>query len=64
MEIKVIGSDIEKALKIFKREIQKDGLLRELRQRQYYEKPSVKSRRKQREAVKKRLKKSRFKHDR
>ncbi|MDA8168100.1 MAG: 30S ribosomal protein S21 [Nitrospiraceae bacterium] len=64
MEIKVNGNDIEKALKIFKREVQKDGLLKELRERQYYEKPSVRSRRKQREALKKKMKKVRLRASR
>jgi small subunit ribosomal protein S21 len=37
----------------------KDGILKELRNRRAYEKPSVKSRRKQREARRRRLKASR-----
>lgn len=60
MEIKVNGNDVEKALKILKRQIQKDGLLRELKERRFYEKPSVKSRRKQREAHKRRMKNARM----
>ena len=56
MEIRVNDKDLEKALKFLKREIQKDGLLGELKKRRFYEKPSVKMRRKQREARKRRLK--------
>jgi small subunit ribosomal protein S21 len=56
LEIRVNDRDVEKALKILKREVQKDGLLGELKKRRYYEKPSVKLRRKQREAQKRRLK--------
>ncbi len=56
MEIKVNDNDVERALKALKREIQKDGLLGEIKKRRYYEKPSVKLRRKQREAQKRRLK--------
>lgn len=64
MEIRVNGNDVEKALKILKRQIQKDGLLRELKERRFYEKPSVKSRRKQREAHKRRMKNARMRKQR
>ncbi len=37
---------IDKALRRFKKECQKTGILAELRKREYYEKPSVKRRRK------------------
>ncbi|PIQ93204.1 MAG: 30S ribosomal protein S21 [Nitrospirae bacterium CG_4_10_14_0_8_um_filter_41_23] len=53
MEIKVYGNDIEKALKVLKRELQKEGLFKEIKKRGSYEKPSEKERRKQREARKK-----------
>ena len=56
MDIKVYGNDIEKALKLLKRQLQKDGLFKELKNRSFYEKPSEKQKRKQREARKKRLK--------
>jgi small subunit ribosomal protein S21 len=64
LEIKVNGNDVEKALKILKRQLQKDGLLRELKERRFYEKPSVKSRRKQREAHKRRMKNARIRRQR
>lgn len=60
MDIKVYGNDIEKALKLLKRQLQKDGLFKELKNRSFYEKPSEKQKRKQREARKKRLKAMRF----
>jgi len=56
LEIRVTDNDVERALKILKREVQKTGLLGELKKRRYYEKPSVRMRRKQREAQKRRLK--------
>jgi len=56
LEIRVTDNDVEKALKILKRQIQKSGLLGELKKRRFYEKPSVKLRRKQRDAQKRRLK--------
>ncbi len=60
MDIKVYGNDVEKALKSLKRQLQKEGLFREFKQRSFYEKPSVKEKRKRREAMKKRLKTQRF----
>lgn len=61
MEIRVNGNDVERALKILKRELQKEGLFKEIKQRGYYEKPSEKEKRKRREARKKRMKALRFK---
>lgn len=61
MDIKVQGRDIEKALKSLKRQMQKEGLFREVKQRSFFEKPSVKKKRKQREAQRKRMKALRFK---
>ena len=60
MEIKVNGNDVERALKILKRELQKDGLFREIKKRSFYEKPSEKEKRKQREAQKRKRKTLRF----
>jgi len=56
LEIKVVGNDVEGAIKLLKRKIQRDGLLRDLKERRFYEKPSVKTKRKQREAQKRRRK--------
>ncbi len=61
MDIKVYGNDVEKALKSLKRQLQKEGLFKEVKQRSFFEKPSVKEKRKRREALKKRLKAQRFK---
>jgi small subunit ribosomal protein S21 len=61
LDIKVYGNDIEKALKTLKRQLQKEGLFKEIKQRSFFEKPSVKEKRKQREAQKKRIKALRFK---
>ena len=47
MKVDVIGNDVEKALKILKRNLSRDGLFREMRNRKFYEKPSVKKKRKQ-----------------
>jgi small subunit ribosomal protein S21 len=60
LDIKVFGNDIEKALKTLKRQMQKEGLFKEIKRRSFFEKPSVKEKRKQREARKKRMKSVRF----
>jgi len=56
LDIKVTGNDVEKAIKSLKRQLQKEGLFKEIKLRSYYEKPSVKDKRKRREAQKKRMK--------
>ena len=50
MEVKVYDNDVEKALKVLKNKLAKSGILKELKARKYYEKPSVKKKRKSREA--------------
>jgi len=60
LDIKVYGNDVEKALKSLKRQLQKEGLFKEIKQRSFYEKPSVKEKRKKREAAKKRVKALKF----
>ncbi|MBI4682847.1 MAG: 30S ribosomal protein S21 [Nitrospirae bacterium] len=61
MEIKVRGNNIEKAIRDLKIKLQKEGIFRELKKRRYYEKPSVKEKRKRIEARKKRMKAFKFK---
>jgi small subunit ribosomal protein S21 len=56
LEITVNGRDVEKAIRELKRKIQRDGIFRELKNRRFYEKPSLKKKRKQREARKRRAK--------
>ena len=58
IEVDVRG-DIEYAIRQLKKKLQMDGIKRELKRREYYEKPSVKKRRKQAEAKRKMRK---FKH--
>ena len=54
MKIEVIDNQIEPALKALKREMLKSGAFKEMKRRAYYEKPSVKRKRKQADARKKR----------
>jgi small subunit ribosomal protein S21 len=55
LEIRVDGN-IEKAIRLLKRKMQNDGLFRELKNRRFYEKPSLKKKRKRREAQKRKQK--------
>ena len=53
------GENLESALKRFKRSCARDGVMAEVRKREYYEKPSVK-RKKKSEAARKKANKRRF----
>jgi small subunit ribosomal protein S21 len=56
LEIKVNENDLEKALKILKRNIQRDGLMEDLKKRRYYDKPSVRLKNKKRASQKRKAK--------
>ncbi len=53
------GESFENALKRFKKQCEKAGILSEIRKREYYEKPSVKKKKKALAAKKRALKKLR-----
>ncbi len=53
------GEPIEKALRYFKKQVEKAGVLSELRKREYYEKPSIKAKKKAVAARKRRVKQQR-----
>jgi small subunit ribosomal protein S21 len=42
--VRVENSNIEKALSVFKKKCNRVGVIKELRERQFYEKPSVRKR--------------------
>ena len=48
-----VDQNIEKAMKILKRKLIKEGLFKELKLRRYYEKPSERKKRKTKESLKK-----------
>ena len=52
MEV-VVENNIEKAMKVLKRKLIKEGLFKELKSRKYFEKPSERKKRKKKESVKK-----------
>ncbi|MBW2108843.1 MAG: 30S ribosomal protein S21 [Deltaproteobacteria bacterium] len=50
MEVEVQNNDLERAIKLLKKKIQKDGLFKHLKAKRSYEKPSECRRRKRRES--------------
>lgn len=52
MRVTVKDNDVARALRVLKRKMQNEGLLRELRERQAYEKPSARRIRDRQEAEK------------
>jgi len=61
IEVLVRDNNVEKALRVLKKKLQKDGLFRELRMRQFYEKPSLKKQRKLKESLRRIAKDKRLK---
>ena len=51
IEIIVKDNDVEHAIKVLKRKIARDGLLKQLKTKRAYEKPSEKRKRKERESL-------------
>ncbi len=49
--IQVRNGNLEQAMRVMKKKLQKDGVLKELRARQSFEKPSEKKRRKKKEGI-------------
>ena len=61
IEVVVRDNNVDKALRVLKKKLQKDGLFRELRMRQFYEKPSLKRQRKLKESLRRIAKEKRLK---
>ena len=53
------GEPLEKALKRFKRMVEKEGIIREWKKREYFEKPSTINNRKKKAMARKQMKKIR-----
>ncbi|MCX5496574.1 30S ribosomal protein S21 [Kaistia dalseonensis] len=51
MQILVRDNNVDQALKVLKKKMQREGLFREMKLRDFYEKPSVKRAREKAEAV-------------
>ena len=56
MRIEVVENQIEAALKALKKHMVKEGIFQEMKRRAFYEKPSVKRKRKQAQARKRQRK--------
>ena len=57
------NENLEKALKRFKRQVEKEGIIREWKKREFYEKPSTILNRKNESLRRKLIKKTRRSHD-
>lgn len=54
------GESVDQAIRRFKKQCEKGGILAELRKREYYEKPSIRKKRKEVAAKKRAIKKQRI----
>ena len=52
MLVEVRNGNLEKAMRVLKKKVQKEGLLKELKDRQYYTKPSEKRREAKKQGIK------------
>jgi len=50
--VEVRGGNLEKAMRVLKKKVMKEGIIKELRRRQYYQKPSEIKREKKKEGIK------------
>jgi len=50
--VEVRGGNLEKAMRVLKKKIQKEGLMKEIKRRQFYQKPSLIKREKKKEGIK------------
>ena len=50
--VTVKNGNVDRAMRTLKKKLQKEGLLKELKQRQFFEKPSAKKARKKAEGIK------------
>tara|TARA_B100000035_G_scaffold264033_1_gene235937 strand:+ start:843 stop:1100 length:258 start_codon:yes stop_codon:yes gene_type:complete len=51
IKIEVRNNNVEKAIRVLKKKLMKDGVMKELKMRQYYEKPSDRRVRKKKEMI-------------
>ena len=59
--IEVRNNNVEKALRVLKKKLLKEGVMKELRDRQYYQKPSFKKREKKKESIRRHKKDQKIK---
>lgn len=51
LNVKVFNNNVEKAIRVLKKKMLKEGIIRELKERRYYEKPSEKKLKEQKENI-------------
>ena len=61
IEVQVRGNNVEKAMRVLKKKLLKDGMMRELKDRQYYSKPSLVKREARKQAIRRLKKEQRLK---
>jgi len=54
VEVHVVDNQVDRAVKTLKKMLRKEGVLTQLKEKRFYEKPSVKKRRKRAKAAKRR----------
>ena len=59
--IEVRNNNVEKALRVLKKKLIKDGVMKESKERQYYQKPSFKKREKKKENIRRHKKDQKIK---
>ena len=64
MQVLVRGNDIDQALRVLKKKMQREGIFREMKQRRSYEKPSERKNREKSEAIRRARKLARKKAQR
>jgi small subunit ribosomal protein S21 len=61
MEVGVRDNNVDQALRVLKKKLQREGVFREMRRMEYYEKPSVRKAREKKEALRRQRKLARKK---
>ena len=56
MQVTVRDNNVDQAIRVLKKKMQKEGVLREMRLKEFFEKPSVRKAREQKEAIKRQRK--------
>jgi len=64
LQVLVRDNNIDQALRVLKKKMQREGVFREMRQRRFYEKPSEQSNREKSEAIRRARKLARKKAER
>ena len=54
MQVLVRNNNVDQALRVLNKKMQREGVFREMKQRRFYEKPSVRATREKAEAVRRR----------